>query len=63
MGAKFNWKWCGKTDGNCAERVETDRCPHGSATLKSMRGDGSVASVTIGSCNYAYYAQYECAGK
>merc|ERR1719401_2713936 len=60
-GEDYQWEWCGKTAGDCKDTVQTDKCPSGEAQLVSVQGDRTCcASVNIGGCNYAYYAQYEC---
>jgi len=69
-GNDHNAGWCGGVvNGNhpashCQEfvTVSSSICASEVATLHSYEGDGTCcSSVTIDSCNYAYFAQYRCA--
>jgi len=69
-GNDHNAAWCGGVvNGNhpashCEEfvTVGSDICASQVATLQSYEGDGTCcSSVTINSCDYAYFAQYRCA--
>jgi len=69
-GNDYNADWCGGVvNGNhpashCQEfvTVSSSICASEVATLTSYEGDGTCCnSVTINSCNYAYFAQYRCA--
>merc|ERR1719261_610161 len=62
-GNDFNWDWCGRQAGECAETVSVDSslCASGTAVLEVMSGDGSANSYTRDDCNYFYHAQYLCA--
>merc|ERR1712232_1474952 len=56
-GDNYNWEWCGRWSFNCSDTVavSTQICTSGRARLAHQQ-----RFVSVGSCTYAYYAQYSC---
>ena len=74
-GDDHNSDWCKESLSNnsplsCKEQVTSSKCPSGKANFVKVVGNGkaqeqpypaSWGSISIDGCDYAFYAQYECA--